>query len=98
MPNNMFIVFLIRLESPSYSLLGSTESRANMFRERLLFTQQRLLRSELFTLRGLKANKSLKNRDIEELSTIESLLGSSGSHILFGMLTQVRDFPSLSFY
>jgi hypothetical protein len=39
--------------TPQYQLLGTVESRANMYRERLLLTQQRLLRSELFALKGM---------------------------------------------
>jgi len=44
---------LHRTPTPKYQLLGTADSRAAMYRERLLFTQQRLLRSELFTLKGL---------------------------------------------
>lgn len=81
------------ITNPEVHILGNTASRTNMFRERLLLTQQRLLRSELFTLRGLssKAKKShgAQHTQQEELSTIESLLGSTGVKVLFGMLTQV---------
>ena len=48
-----------------YDLFGSVESRANMFQERLLLTQQRLLRSGQFTLKGLnrKSNAVASNKD-----------------------------------
>ena len=62
-----------------------------MFRERLLVTQQRLLRSEMFTLKGLKSKGNQMKSS--EICTIESLLGSTGKKVLFGVLTQV----SLSF-
>jgi len=38
-----------------------------MFRERLLLTQQRLLRSELFTLRGLKAQNNHPRGEVDEV-------------------------------
>lgn len=50
-----------RVPSPHYQLLGTVESRANMYRERLLLTQQRLLRSELFALKGM-GNSTLTSR------------------------------------
>ncbi len=83
------------ISHPKVNLIGDTLSRANLFRERLLLAQQRLLRSELFTLRGLSSSKSKSTSHSthghqEELSTIESLLGSKGVKVLFGMLTQVR--------
>ena len=66
-----------------------------MYRERLLFTQQRLLRSGLFVLRGMgDKNQNIRtnnNADIHELCTIESLLGSEGVKVLFGMLTQPEE-------
>jgi len=49
-----------RTPTPKYQLLGNAESRAAMYRERLLFTQQRLLRSELFTLKGLGNSAPLR--------------------------------------
>jgi hypothetical protein len=68
--------------------------------ERLQLAQQRLLRSGVFTLRGMGGARSgsTRGRDVwgqgeknemYELSTIESLLGSEGKRYLFGMLTQV---------
>ena len=88
-------LFPYRITNPDVHLLGNTASRSNMYRERLLLTQQRLLRSELFTLRGLSSKSknghaSHSHNTQEELSTIESLLGSTGSKVLFGMLIQVR--------
>lgn len=76
---------------PSYNLYGSVDSRSNMFRERLLLTQQRLLRSGLFIQRGIKSNAS-NNKEVHELSTIASLLGSSDSNkVLLGMITQPEE-------
>jgi hypothetical protein len=48
--------------------LGDVNSRATMYRERLLLTQQRLLRSELFTLRGLKAQTNHHRGEVDEVS------------------------------
>lgn len=86
------------VSTPKYSILGTADSRAQMFRERLLLTQQRLLRSELFVLRGMSSNTisgasvgADGSGDVHELSTIESLLGSTGVKVLFGMLTQPEE-------
>ena len=78
---------------PTYRLHGSVDSRSRMFRERLLFTQQRLLRSGIVVTRTMgqsHSDTSSASNNRCELSTIESLLGSTGTKILFGMLTQVR--------
>ena len=83
---------------PTYRLHGSVDSRARMFRERLLFTQQRLLRSGIVVTRTMgqsHSDTSSVSNNRRELSTIESLLGSTGTKILFGMLTQVGTFPAL---
>lgn len=86
---------------PTYSLHGGgVESRSQMYRERLLLTQQRLLRSGLFVMRGMGSsagtmkaanNKGAGGGDVHELSTIESLLGDRGIKILFGMITQPEE-------
>ena len=82
---------------PSYSLHGSVDTRAQMFRERLLLTQQRLLRSGLFVMRGMGSTSNTAHStkvdkgEVHELSTIESLLGSEGTKVLFGMLTQPEE-------
>jgi hypothetical protein len=48
-----------RLIAPAaYHLLSSSEMRADMYRQRLLFTQQRLLRSERFALKGMGTSSS----------------------------------------
>jgi hypothetical protein len=79
--------------SPAFTLHGSVTSRSLMYRERLLLTQQRLLRSGQFITRSMSGQTQgaigAKNGEVHELSTIESLLGSEGSKVLFGMLTQV---------
>jgi DNA polymerase epsilon subunit 2 len=98
---------------PAYNLHGTVETRAHMFRERLLMTQQRLLRSGMFAMRGMggaasssssaassssssSASSSSGNGDkggrgVHEISTIESLLGSEGTKLLFGLLTQPEE-------
>lgn len=76
------------LDDPKIKVLAPMESRATMYRERLVLTQQRLLRSDLFTLRSRKGQGRV---DSDELSTVESLLGSSGSKILLGFLTQPEE-------
>jgi hypothetical protein len=64
-----------RVPAPQYQLLGTVESRANMYRERLLLTQQRLLRSELFALKGM-GNSTLTtkhkgtNQMVHEVRTV----------------------------
>eukprot|EP01036_Dinobryon_divergens_P024299 gene24299-32735_t len=77
-----------------YSFFGPVESRANMYKERLFLTQQRLLRSGQFSLKGLGKgvkNSSSENKDIHEISTVESLLGSTGTKVLFGIITQLEE-------
>lgn len=75
-----------------YKLHGNAEHRANMFKQRLLFTQQRLLRSKMFSLRGSSTNRNSSSSSgnagsgdggvkTHELSTIESLLGSVGTKV-----------------
>lgn len=59
-----------------------------MYRERLQLVQQRLLRSGQFTVRGMGPSTVNADSGIHELSTIESLLGSSGVRVLVGLLTQ----------
>jgi DNA polymerase epsilon subunit 2 len=65
--------------------------RADMYRQRLLFTQQRLLRSERFALKGMGTSSSKPSGTVHDISTIEALLGSSGIKVLFGMLTQPEE-------
>jgi DNA polymerase epsilon subunit 2 len=81
-----------RLIAPAaYHLLSSSEMRADMYRQRLLFTQQRLLRSERFALKGMGTSSSKPSGTVHDISTIEALLGSSGIKVLFGMLTQPEE-------
>lgn len=80
-----------RLIAPAaYHLLSTSEMRADMYRQRLLFTQQRLLRSERFALKGMGPS-SKPSGTVHDISTIESLLGSSGIKVLLGMLTQPEE-------
>lgn len=72
---------------PTYAIHGTVHSRANMYRERLNLTLQRLLRSGFFVMGGL-STRSLPP-DVHELSTVTALLGSTKTRVLFGMLTQV---------
>jgi DNA polymerase epsilon subunit 2 len=66
-----------------------------MYRERVQLVQQRLLRSGEFVMRGMGPSAASKaaaagvaGGGAHELSTIESLLGSSGVRVLLGILTQ----------
>lgn len=82
-----------RLEKlAKFQIHGDAECRANMYRQRLLLMQQRLIRSKHFTLRGRSRGTSSVGQNAQyELSTIESLLGSTGTKFLFGMLTQPEE-------
>jgi hypothetical protein len=66
---------------PTYKLHGSAESRRDMYRERLLFTQQRLLRSGLYVNKtmgqGLGSANINRKSEASELSSIESLMRSN---------------------
>lgn len=64
-----------------------------MFRERLLITQQRLLRSDIFTLHGFGTNHQTRRNhdDGTPIHTIESLLGGEGEKVLVGMITQPEE-------
>lgn len=75
------------IAKPVYKLLGTIESRANMYRERYFLTQQRLLRSGIFKSRDSHMRGT--NEAQYELSTIDSLLGASGTKVLFGFLVQL---------
>ena len=78
---------------------SSVETRANMFRQRYLQIQQRLLRSGKFVLRGMSSsakpglqNVAKADRKIE-ISSIESLLGSTSStnRLLLAYITQPEE-------
>jgi hypothetical protein len=58
---NTYAHVISRVQSPQCQLLGTVESRASMYRERLVLTQQRLLRSELFALKGM-GNSTLTSK------------------------------------
>jgi DNA polymerase epsilon subunit 2 len=79
------------INSPPFKILGTVESRAQMYRERLLLTQQRLLRSDVFTLHGFSGNNKKRHTEGLPIHTIESLLGSEGTKVLFGMITQPEE-------
>lgn len=75
---------------PSYQLLGTVNSRANMYRERMLLVQQRLLRSGRYSFKGVRSGSSATDeKPRTDICTIESLLGSGGVKILLGLLTQI---------
>lgn len=71
----------------NYSLYPDITSRARMHRERFYMTQQRLLRQRDIKIRGLNSDKA----NNLEISTVESLLGDPGMHILMGLLTQPEE-------
>lgn len=75
--------------SPVYSLHAPAESKAKMFRDRLLLVQQRLLRSGNFTVKGM-SGKGTDDGKLE-ISTVDSLLGVSATRVLVGFLTQSKD-------
>jgi len=91
--------------NPPFCLHGPIESRARMYRERLQLVQQRLLRSGLFSQRGISSSGAAAasvagggggggggaGKEVHELATIESLLGSKGQRVLLGMLTQPEE-------
>jgi hypothetical protein len=81
--------------SYKYNLFPPLESRTAMYRERLHLAQQRILRNTSLRLQGLGGGNSRQNgenMDSLEISTVESLLGSSGENrVLFGMITQVSE-------
>ena len=52
---------------PGCQLFGDAHSRGEMFRERLLLTQQRLLRSGLFVARGISSSLSNARSDAYEV-------------------------------
>lgn len=80
-------------QKETYNLFPGLESRAAMYRHRLLLAQQRLLRNTSLRLQGLGGGNIHQNKDgtgAMEISTVESLLGAvSESRVLFGMITQV---------
>jgi hypothetical protein len=61
------ITLLYRVQAPNYQLFGDVESRANLFRERLLIIQQRLLRLEWITLKGLKPKGNQATSEVSVL-------------------------------
>lgn len=70
--------------SPPFDLHPAAESKPKMFRDRLVFIQQRLFRST-FKMRGMGASKSA-DENVYELSTVDSLLGITEPRYLCGYL------------
>lgn len=72
-----YALFLLSQRSdlkPSFTLHGDVQSRASMYRQRLMFAQQRLLNSGKFRVKGLGNDQSSsKGNDIEEVSDITLL-------------------------
>ena len=82
-------------------------TKPKMFRERLKFIEQRLLRSNRFSLSSGVQGKNNKNNNennnnnhnnhnsntnnLIEISSIESLLGDSGTKLLLGYITQPKE-------
>lgn len=90
--------YRITLKEP-FNLHGPATSRAQMYRERIVLAQQRLLRNNFFIRSlgvsvssggGITGGSSSSGTSLE-LSPIEALLGSTGTKILFGMLTQPEE-------
>eukprot|EP01104_Vermistella_antarctica_P002254 TRINITY_DN1244_c1_g1_i1.p1 TRINITY_DN1244_c1_g1~~TRINITY_DN1244_c1_g1_i1.p1 ORF type:complete len:537 (+),score=108.27 TRINITY_DN1244_c1_g1_i1:33-1613(+) len=75
------------------SLHGTSKDKSDMFRQRLLLIQQRLVRSDLFAKDVLPQ----QNGDVEmsgshrfDITSIESLVGSPGKHVLLAYLSQLQ--------
>ena len=91
------------IDNYKYTKHAAPEIRAGMYRQRLLLTQQRLLRSGKYKIKGIKSKVSSHtgdalgdysnndNSNCFEVSTIESLLGSTGTKVLFGMLVNPEE-------
>ena len=92
------------IDNYKYTKHAAPEVRAAMYRQRLLLTQQRLLRSGKYKIKGIKSkvsshggsdvpggDQSHDNGGCLEVSTIESLLGSTGTKVLFGMLVNPEE-------
>ena len=70
---------------PIANLHATAESKAKMFKERLLLAQQRLLRSGNFALRGM-GTQAVNDKVL--LSSIDSLLGVRDTRVLLGLLSR----------
>jgi DNA polymerase epsilon subunit 2 len=76
-------------DDPVPDVYAPAQARARMYRERLLFIQQRLVKSG-FAMRGIRSRTGDAATAVTELSTVQSLLGSSGEHLLLGYLVQTQ--------
>ena len=75
------------------NLYGNVETRAHMFRTRLLMVRQRLLRSGDFRLRGSRgvrvnsgnnsnASDAMGEQSVHEIYNIQDLLGATGTKVM----------------
>ena len=78
------------LDSTKRKLYAPSNKRNEMFRNRLLLIQQRLQRHVNFS-KTFSSITSRKDDTNTTISTIDSLLGSSGDRVLFGCLIQVEE-------
>ena len=77
-------------KNPPYQLHGPASSKAAMYRERYILVLQRLLHSGKFALRTSMSSEN-RNTEVIELSTIESLLGDTGTRAMLGFITQPQE-------
>lgn len=66
-------MFDASIASPSIKFFGDVTSRAQMYRERIHLTLQRLLRSGLFVVKGLSINGTAMQTDQHEVITLRQL-------------------------
>ena len=78
------------LDASKRKLYAPSNKRNEMFRNRLLLIQQRLQRHVNFS-KTFSSITSRKDESNTTISTIDSLLGSSGDRVLFGCLIQVEE-------
>ena len=73
-------------KSPKYVFGAPPESKPRMFRERLVWIQQRLLRTKVVKMKGMGSRTTSEKDEGIELSTVDSLLGITESRYLCGYL------------
>lgn len=70
-------------------VLGEATSKALLYRERLLLLQQRLQRNKEFCRPALELQGNQDN--LKELTPLQSLLGTSGTKFIIGVISQLED-------
>jgi DNA polymerase epsilon subunit 2 len=75
------------LDAEAKQLHAQASAKNQMFRDRFLLVQQRVLRNQLFSAPIISSSK----REFVQLTQVEALLGSEGVKRLLGMLTQKEE-------